>query len=270
MATVYSHSRLSTFENCPRQYRYRYIDRLPRPGPGIEAHVGISVHKALEHYFSQQHAGRPAPAWDEILATYEKAWNATPAAAMRIVRNGFDSNDYYLLGRHCLEMYRSEAEDSPGGEILGLEKRVNFSLDKDGRYRLMGYIDRFMLAADGVYEIHDYKTSGSLPRPRDIEQDRQLALYEIGVRQDLPAGAEVRHIWHYLTFGRRFQRALVGGKLQSIARATMAVIRRVEGEAEFATRTGILCHWCDFKEHCAEGRAYLAKQPQPGLPTVMG
>lgn len=270
MPPTYSHSRLSTFENCPRQYRYRYIDKLPRPGPGIEAHVGISVHQALEFYFGELQAGRPAPSRVDLLAAYETAWSATPVASLRIVRSGFDSGDYHRLGRHCLEVYQESLARTEMGEVLGIEKKIQIRLGEDGRYRLVGYIDRFMRAADGAYEIHDYKTSGSLPRPRDIDRDRQLALYELGVREDLPATAKVRHVWHYLTFGRQFERVLSSAQLQGFARGTMSVIRRVEKESEYAARTRILCHWCDFNTHCPEGRTYLERQPRPGLPVAAG
>jgi len=89
------------------------------------------------------------------------------------------------------------------------------------------------------------------------------------VRQELPAGARVRHVWHYLTFGKRYRRVLAGGQLQTFARATISAIRRVESAKDFPARTGILCHWCDFNEHCGEGRTYLATQPQPGLPAAL-
>ena len=38
--TVYSHSRLSSFENCPAQFRYRYIDKVETETEGVEAFVG--------------------------------------------------------------------------------------------------------------------------------------------------------------------------------------------------------------------------------------
>ncbi len=44
---VYSHSRLSTFEKCPLQFRYRYIDKIKRDTRGIEAFLGIRVHYML-------------------------------------------------------------------------------------------------------------------------------------------------------------------------------------------------------------------------------
>ena len=48
MATVYSHSRLSSFENCPRQFYYRYVERVPIETESVEAFVGKRVHEVLE------------------------------------------------------------------------------------------------------------------------------------------------------------------------------------------------------------------------------
>src|SRR3972149_7521601 len=44
---VYSPSRISTYESCPRQYKYRYIDRIPREEESIEAFLGPRGHEAL-------------------------------------------------------------------------------------------------------------------------------------------------------------------------------------------------------------------------------
>ena len=47
---AYSHSKLATYENCPQQYKLKYIDRieLPEAGEGIEAFLGSRVHETLE------------------------------------------------------------------------------------------------------------------------------------------------------------------------------------------------------------------------------
>lgn len=40
---VYSHSRLSVYETCPRQYRFQYLERLEVPGvESVEMFLGIS------------------------------------------------------------------------------------------------------------------------------------------------------------------------------------------------------------------------------------
>ena len=46
---LYSHSRLGTYENCPFQYKLRYVDRVkPILGNTIESFMGSMVHDALE------------------------------------------------------------------------------------------------------------------------------------------------------------------------------------------------------------------------------
>jgi putative RecB family exonuclease len=265
MPPVFSHSRLSTFENCPRQYRYRYIDRLPRPGVGIEAHVGSSVHKALESLYREVSAGR-IPSLEEVQRCYQEAWQSVPPKRLRIVRRGFDRGDYSSLGGHCVDAYYRRHHPFQEGTVVKLEGKVHLSLGSDGEYRLVGYIDRLARAADGAYEIHDYKASGSLPRQQDLDRDRQLVLYEIALRRSFPAHVPVRHIWHYLAFDRRYQRIREARDLQRVARETVRGIRRVLEEKGFPARTGTLCHWCDFNEECPEGRRYLAERPPPGLP----
>jgi len=68
------------------------------------------------------------------------------------------------------------------GKVLGIERPVFINLDDQGEYKLRGYIDRIDQAKDGIYEIHDYKTSKSLPEQSKMDEDRQLALYQIGVQ----------------------------------------------------------------------------------------
>ena len=47
--TLYSHSRLSTFENCPLKFKYTYIDKIETGiEESIEAFLGSRVHEALE------------------------------------------------------------------------------------------------------------------------------------------------------------------------------------------------------------------------------
>ena len=230
--------------------------------------MGICVHRALEFLYEEIHAGRTAPDLPAVLARFQKAWAEVPAGSLRIVREGFDTQDYLALGQHCLETYFAAHQPFTQGQVLAIEKKVAFPLDRAERYPMVGYIDRLMQTAHGVIEIHDYKTSGSLPRLQDLRNDRQLSLYEIGVRRDLGLEAEapVLHVWHYLTFNRRYEQERTVDQLRAIARNTMAGIRRVQDAQEFPARTGILCHWCDFNEHCPEGGEWVANQPRPGLP----
>jgi len=48
----YSHSRVSTFENCPYKYKLQYIERKKPDIPTtIEPFMGDMVHQTLEHLY---------------------------------------------------------------------------------------------------------------------------------------------------------------------------------------------------------------------------
>jgi len=46
--TIYSHSQLSTYEQCPLKYRLRYRDKIKRDTEGVEAFLGTMVHETLK------------------------------------------------------------------------------------------------------------------------------------------------------------------------------------------------------------------------------
>jgi len=73
MAT-YSHSRVSCFENCPYQYKLRYIDRIKPESPTtIEAFMGSMVHEALEYLYKlKKFKKRVAKA--SIIKKYRDLW----------------------------------------------------------------------------------------------------------------------------------------------------------------------------------------------------
>ena len=52
MTTLYSHSRLSTFETCRKKFHFRYVLQIPQKTEGIEAFVGKRVHEVLERLYT--------------------------------------------------------------------------------------------------------------------------------------------------------------------------------------------------------------------------
>ena len=46
---MYSHSRLSVYETCPRQFRFQYVDKVAVPEvESVEMFLGSRVHAALQ------------------------------------------------------------------------------------------------------------------------------------------------------------------------------------------------------------------------------
>lgn len=121
------------------------------------------------------------------------------------------------------------------------------NLDAAGNYRLQKYIDRLSQAPGGTVEIHDYKTSLRLPTQEDKDQDRQLALYQMGVVERWPDTPGVVLIWHFLRHDREIRSSRTPDDLKQLRKQTIALIDEIEareGEDDFPTRESALCDWC--------------------------
>lgn len=265
----YSHSKLSSYENCPRQFEYRYIQRLPRETESIEAFLGKRVHEILERlYHHVGRHGRP-PSLRQVLERFEKDWALRWHPGIEIIRPEGDTEGYLQHGRRCLENYYRAHYPFDQGETVAIEQPVRMKLDNEGGYRIRGIIDRVVRSADGVYEIHDYKTSGRLPPQERLERDRQLALYQIGVLQTYPDAEEVELIWHYMVFKRTLRSRRSAAQLDEVRAATIRLIDEIEAASEYPTRTGPLCRWCEYRDVCPEGatRAESLASTEPPAPS---
>jgi CRISPR/Cas system-associated exonuclease Cas4 (RecB family) len=246
----YSHSQLSKFEDCKLQYKFIYVDGIKRKEEGIEAYLGQRFHDAMEWLYGEK-AFR-VPTIEEVLDYYEKDWAAKWHDDVKIVKEGRTADDYRLMGRRFIEDYYKRHHPFDEGRVLGLERYIRFPLDDAGRYRIKGIIDRLMLAADGVFEIHDYKTGSKLPDQRGVDTDRQLALYQIGVQALWPEARErgVRLVWHEVAFDVEMRSTRTAEALEELKARTAALIDRVEAETEFPLHESALCGWCPYWDLC--------------------
>ncbi len=246
---VYSHSRLSTFEKCPLQYRFRYLDRIKRDTQGIEAFAGNRVHEVLEKLYRDLLMSR-RPSLDELVSLYHRNWEEAFSDKVTIVKTEYTADHYRKVGERCVKGYYRRYEPFDQATTLGLEEKVQLSLDADGRYQMQGYIDRLARAGHGVYEIHDYKTSSSLPSDADLRKDRQLTLYQMAVEKRFPDVQEVRLVWHYLAFDQELTSARTPAEVDEQRRQTMRLIDAIERTREFPPKESALCRWCEYRGIC--------------------
>jgi putative RecB family exonuclease len=252
--TRYSHSRLSSFENCPRKFAYRYVDQIETERESIEAFVGKRVHEILERlYHHVARHGKP-PSLAQVQSRFRSDWLAAWHEQIEIVRNELDVAHYQKLGERCLENYYRRHYPFDGEETVAIEHEVQFALDPEGRYKLRGIIDRVVRREPGRYEIHDYKTGGYLPPRKRIDSDRQLALYQIGLSQAYPDAREFELVWHYLAHNRTLRSTRTPEQLDKLRGETIALIDQIEATTDYPTRTNALCRWCEYRGICPAQR----------------
>ena len=94
----YSHSKLSTFEQCPLKFKYRYIDKIiPEIEKSIEAHLGTAVHDTLEWIYIEVKNGK-VPTLDDAIVKYSESWQKDFSDKLVIVKQHLTAKDYYNKG----------------------------------------------------------------------------------------------------------------------------------------------------------------------------
>ena len=265
MGTIYSHSRLSSFENCPKQFEFRYVLKIPSESESIEAFVGKRVHEILERLYLFVGRGQ-IPGVEKVVDRYQNLWDETyDGERVRIVRVGTPLSFYRELGEQCLRGYYVRHYPFDEDVTLGIEKRVIFPLDDAGEYRMQGIIDRISRARDGTIEVHDYKTSARVPSQKMLDQDRQLALYQIGLAAEYGEDVPFRLVWHYVAKNQTRTSTRTPEELARLRTSTIERIDEIQQTTEFPPRKIALCDWCEYKARCP---LYLPADPTPTAPSA--
>ncbi len=252
-STFYSHSRLSCYENCPFQYKLKYVDRVkPILGTTIEAFVGRMVHDSLEWLYGLERGGRVATK-EELANKYQELWESEWKDDIRVIKQDLDVEHYRSNGQMWVEQYWERYQPFDQGITIDLECKVYMDLPGGGK--VLGYIDRLEKVGDRHFVIHDYKTSGKLPTPNETENDRQLSLYMLGIQQRYPDLEKIDLVWHFVRFGQEVLLQRTDDQLEKVAGQTTSLIKTIEAavaSGNLPTKTSTLCDWCEFRPQCPE------------------
>jgi len=255
----FSYSRLSTYEQCPQRYKYIYVEKIKDELEGIEAFTGSRAHEALEYLYRHVQMAE-APSREEVIAFFDRRWDELISDRITIQTPEFDSSHYRSLGHKALKKYYDRYSPFTEGITMGLEQKVDFYLDSDEKYPFTGIIDRLTRLSDTHWEVHDYKTGGTLPTQPDLDRDNQLAIYHLAITKLYPQVREVTLIWHYLAFDAEFRSSRTAEQLEELRKDFISRIDLIEAQKEYPTRSGVLCGWCGFKPRCPAWKHELALQ----------
>jgi putative RecB family exonuclease len=257
---VYSHSKLSTFEQCKYKYKLKYIDKIkPDIEKSIEAHLGTCTHDSLEWLYKEVLKGR-IPELDEVIEKYTNCWQEDYKETFLIVKKEFKPEDYFNKGIKFLIDYYLKHKPFKDG-TLETEKQIWVKLHPDSNHKIIGYIDRLVFNKEtGEYEIHDYKTANSLPEQKKFEEDRQLALYSIGIKQIYGQDKPVVLTWHYLYHNMQIFSRRTNEQLEKLKQEILNLIQEIENTTEFPVKKSILCDWCEYKGICKAFGNQLSEQ----------
>ncbi len=259
-------TRLGTWLDCPRRYRYTYLDRPqpPKGPPWGHNSVGAATHSALAAWWSLPFAARQPGRGAELVRS---AW----------LTDGFRDAEQSAAARTLAArwVYEYLLRIDPGDEPVGVERTVS---SPTTRLVVSGRVDRIDLR-DGALVIVDYKTGRRAPTETDARSSLALALYAVAAARTLrrPSGrVELHHLPTGTVAVADHDEASLTRKVveaESIARdaqrADAGYADGRTGDEHFPATASALCSWCDFRRHCAAGQA-AAPQIEPWAAVVAG
>jgi len=254
---IYSHSSISTFKNCPLQFKYNYIEKPDIvKKQNMEAFMGSMVHETLEKLYTDLKYSKLL-SLQEVIDFYTKHWNENYSEeTVEIIRKEYKKEHYFELGKKYLTEYYETYKPFDQGKTIGLEQKVNLKLFdsvKQKTYNLVGYIDRLTLYNQNHIEIGDYKTNNKAKTQEEVDIDRQLALYSIAIKKLYPFVEKIDLAWYFLSAGIKQISHRSEEQLQDLENQIIEDIRDIENAIEknnFPAKPSGLCDWCAFRSIC--------------------
>ncbi len=115
---------------------------------------------------------------------------------------------------------------------------------------MKGFIDRLSRPKDKVIWIHDYKAKGYFPTQQELDDDRQLAYYQLAIKSLWPDTEEIELVWHYLIFDQEIHSRRTTEELETLRVETIALIDEIESTRDFPAKQSGLCNWCEHQPRC--------------------
>ncbi len=249
---IYSHSSLSTFEQCPYKFKLRYIDKIdPIIQDTIESFLGSMVHRTLEKLYLDLE-NKQLNTLNELLNFFIKIWNDRYTDDILILKNHYSIKYYQSLGKRYIKNYYQSYQPFNQTKTISIEDHVIFNLDDEEQYKIQGFIDRLSEKDPGHYQIHDYKTGSRLPSQKQLDNDRQLGLYYLGVTHKYPLVKKITLLWHYLKFNKELKSKRTEKQLEELKNQVISLIDKIESSSYFPCKPSFLCNWCEYKPICPQ------------------
>ncbi len=259
---IYSHSQLNMYEQCPLKYKLRYRDRIKRDLEGVEGFLGIRVHDTLKKCYDDLRLTK-LDTLDDLHSYYHRIWQQNWHDSIVIMKQDLTQEHYRALGKKMIETYYLRYSPFDSDITVATEMPLNFSLGDGDGYRMTGYIDRLARTPDDVCSIHDYKTSSHLPGQEEADNDRQLALYHIGVQKKWPHIKDIRLVWHYLAFDTELVSRRTPEAISGLTQDIKSLIDEMESADHFPANESPLCDWCEYPDLCPLRKHFFKVEALP-------
>jgi len=298
LPNYFSYSQINSFSVCEQQYKIIYIDGVRKKFESIESYMGKRVHSVLEWLYKPENKEEYIN-FDKICEVYDKFWMDNWHSNIFLVNIKYNRkekiyvnqmlenrdyetyhNKYYAIGKKCLSNYYKDFYPFDQS-VLGRELEITFNVKeyeknnepkfdkvtekciKEGvaikEYPFKGIIDRFDKPYEEKWEIHDYKTGKRSKTALQAQNDFQLALYEIGVKQNFKDVSEITLIWHLLRHNTSISISHTDKQLFKLEKKIVSILKQIQKTSSNLDNfkpinnhhKANICNWCSLWEECS-------------------
>jgi putative RecB family exonuclease len=246
---TYSFSRVTTFEQCARRFRYRYLDGVKEAFSGVEAFMGQRVHEVIEWLFNERDAGRSHSA-EVAVKRYCDEWDreiVSGSRVVRVIKRGIEMETYRSNGARMLA--RFHAERFLRDRLVTIENEKHFKIRIGDKFGFQGFIDRLARNEDGLVHIIDYKTGRQPRKSFGGKEADQLSAYALALFLETDE-AELELVLEFLRTGDRLHQRVSRDEAAAVEADLVERIAAAEASTVFPPTPGILCDWCGYNDLC--------------------
>lgn len=232
-----SYSAYDTFNRCPLQYKFSYIDKIKTPEKP-ELFFGGLIHKIVQYALKKDPI---LPEVNELLDILKNKWQEEIFASPK------DSEQYFKFGQDMIRKFY--VGHRPGlRNIVAVEKFFQIPLSE--KHVLSGVIDRIDKLPFGAFEVIDYKTNKALSTQMDVDRDKQLGIYNLAVENLWPEAKDIRLTLYFLKYNFQITTTRRPDEIQSIKEEVIQTAETIENTNDFPPKSNALCHWCSYQYIC--------------------
>ncbi len=255
---AFSYTQLAAFSNCPYQYRFAHILKIPVRGK-VQFSFGKTMHSTMQKIFDAIIKRRElkqdnlfkdsAPekeniTLDECLRFYKESW----------IDEWYDSEGqkekFKKKGKEIVKDF-FEKHNGNWPEAINLEKGFSMKVKVDGEFfTIRGQIDRID-RKDGKIKIVDYKT-GSPKEKLQFSEKEQLFIYHMATSELFRE--EIGNLsFYYLENNTEVEFEIKEKDVEKMRGKIEESIKEIKEAIEtnnFKPIPGPLCSFCDYKDIC--------------------
>ncbi len=255
--SYFSHTQLTAYKNCPYQYYFAHILKVPTRGKYVFS-FGQAMHLSMQKLFEliKEREGfgqgdlfgkkkdkKAKITLEEVLEIYENSW----------IDDWYDDKaskeKYQKKGKEIIKGYYEKYNDN-WPKAMSLEQGVNLKIQG---YRIFGKIDRIDDCGKDGIQIVDYKTGK--PKKQDkinIDDKEQLLIYQLAAQQAM--NKKIHNMqFYYLNDNSEVNFVGTDKELRNMEEKIIERIHGIEESArtgKFIPKPSMLCKYCDFKDIC--------------------